>query len=47
MDSIAELVAGLADDQRPRGSVTGATIPPPCDLITSRTARAGRPTAHR
>lgn len=31
MDSVAQLTPGLADDQRPRGSVTGVTIPPSCD----------------
>ena len=47
MDSIARLVPGLADDQRPRSPVIGATIPPPCYLVTSRTARVGPLTAHR
>jgi hypothetical protein len=47
MDSIAQLVRGLADYHRPRGSVIGMTIPPPCCLVTSRTARPGRLTAHR
>jgi hypothetical protein len=42
MDSIAQLPPGLADEQRPRGSVIGVTIPPPCYSIASRTARAGR-----
>jgi len=47
MDSIAHLVPGPADYHRPRCSVIGVTIPPPCYLVTSRTARPGRLTAHR
>jgi hypothetical protein len=47
MDSIAQFVPRLADDQRRRGSVIGVTTPPPCYLSTSRAARAGRLTAHR
>ena len=47
MGSIARFVPGLADDQRPRGSVIGVTILPPCYLVTGRTARVGRLTAHR
>ena len=47
MDSIGQFVPGLADDQRSRGSVIGLTILPPCYLVTGRTARVGRLTAHR
>jgi hypothetical protein len=47
MDDIAWLVPGLADGQRPRGSIIGVAIPLSCDLVTSRTARVGRRTARR
>jgi hypothetical protein len=47
MDNIAWLVPGLADDQRPRGSITGAAIPLSCYLVTSRAVRVGRRTARR
>jgi hypothetical protein len=47
MDRVAQLASGVADDQRPRGSVIRVTITPPCYLVTSRTAKAGRLTAHR
>ena len=47
MNSTAQLVPGLADDHRPRGSVIGVTILSPYYLVTSRAARVDRPTAHR
>jgi hypothetical protein len=47
MDSTAQFVPRLADDQRRRGSVIGVTAPLPCYLITSRAARVGRLTARR
>jgi hypothetical protein len=47
MNSTAQLVPALVDDHRPQGSVIGVTILPPCYLVTSRAARAGRLTAHR
>jgi hypothetical protein len=47
MDSIAQFVPRLANDQRRRGSVIGVMAPLPCYLIASRAARAGRLTARR
>jgi hypothetical protein len=46
MDNIAWLVSGLADGQRPRGSMVGVAIPLSCYLVTSRTTRVGRRTAY-
>ena len=43
MDNIAWLVPGLADGPRPRDSAISVAS----QLITGRTAMAGRRTAHR
>ena len=51
MDNIAWLVPGLADGQRPRGSIISVIIsvasPLFCHLVTSRAAMADLMTAHR
>jgi hypothetical protein len=47
MDNIAWLVPGLADGQRPRGSLIGVAIPLSCHLVTSRTIGVGQRTARR
>ena len=47
MDNNAWPVPGLADGQIPRSSVIGMAIPLSCDLVTSRTTRAGHWTAHQ
>ncbi len=47
MGNIAWLVPGLADGQRPRGSVISVTTPLSCYLVTSRTTTVGHRTAHR
>ncbi len=47
MDNTAWLVPGLAEGQIPRGSIVGMAIPLSCDLVTSRTTRAGHRTVHQ
>jgi len=47
MDNIAWLVPGRADGQKPRDSSISVASRLFCHLVTSRSAMAGRGTAHR
>jgi hypothetical protein len=47
MDKLAWLVPGLADGQRPRGSIIGVAILRSRYLVTRWTVRFGRRPSHR